>query len=259
MTNSKKSLGRIDVIGKHVYLEGYETPWRTGASTVMHAPSLRLVAAFEIGSSSLCYYADAKRVYIHAPGGYPECIEGAQPDDFRVLAPKNRYASQSQGKFFYGTKQIDYDPTDVELLGGYFVRTDMRVFFHFTRELVDVDLASFEVLHPDLVQVMAKDASRVFFRDVPIAAADATSFRFLGDCVRDDRPYYLNCDVNFYAIDKLRAYWICTAADEVVPIRSRQLDRFEFFVDVDRQNRGFARDGEYEYNAGKRRPLRKSD
>ena len=130
--------------------------------------------------------------------------------------------------------------------------------YGYTDPVVGADAATFTVLHADLVGSVAIDAQHVYYRNHIVTGADPDTFEFLPACVADDRAYYVDCDCTFYAKDQHRAYWVCTTADEIKPIKSKSLDCFTFFIDPARRNYGFARDAQYEYNAGKRKALPKT-
>ena len=84
------------------------------------------------------------------------------------------------------------------------------------------------------------------------------TFKFLPARVADDRAYYVNCGCTFYVKDRNRAYWICTTAAEIKPSNSKSLEYFTLLLDPARRDYGFARDAQYEYNAGKRKALPKT-
>ncbi len=259
---SRKVLGNIEIIGKDIYLSGYETPCKHPVCQRMDIPTLRLLATFPVRdsdyNSAIHYYADRQRVYIDVPGCYIDEIPGANPNDFHVFEQDSPKFSSSGGQFYYQSTPIPYDPRQGERIGGYYVRHLDTLYYWYTDPVIGADAATFTVLHADLVGSVAKDTQHVYYRNKIVAGADPDTFEFLPACVADDRAYYVNCDCTFYAKDQHRAYWVCTTAADIKPINSKSLDHFTFFVDPARRGYGFARDAQYEYNAGKRKPLPKA-
>jgi hypothetical protein len=261
----KKTIGNLFVIGNDIYLSGSDAPCRDTACRLMDAPTLKLLAKFPIPSrysdeseSAIYYYADQRRIYIDTPGHFIDELPGANPNDFRIFEQDSPRFSCSGEQFYYQASPIPYDPRAATLLGGYYVRHIDKIYHWFTDEVVGADAATFTVLHGDVVGHVAKDARYVYFRDAIVDGADPSTFTFLPTCVAEDRAYYCNWDVCFYAKDQHRAYWVCTTADEIKPILSKSLDRFSFYVDPNRNEYGFARDDLYEYNAGVRKRLPRS-
>ena len=258
----KKVIGNIEVIGKDICLSGYETPCKQPVCQRMDISTLRLLATCLVRDTdpgnAIHYYADGQRVYIDVPGYYIEEIPGANPNDFHVFKQDSAKFSQSGEHFYYQSTPIPYDPREGERIGGYYVRYLDTLYYGYTDPVVGADAATFTVLQADLVGSVAKDAQHVYYRNHIVTGADPDTFEFLPACVANDRAYYVDCDCTFYAKDQHRAYWVCTTADEIKPINSKSLDCFTFFIDPARRNYGFARDAQYEYNAGKRKALPKT-
>jgi DKNYY family len=257
-----KAIGDIVVVGHDIYLSGSDNPCRSPVCRLMHAPTLRVFAKFPIPSdysdestSAIYYYADQQRMYIAMPGCFIEEIPGANPSDFRIFEQDSPRFSCSGRQFYYQASPIAYDPRAAQLIGGYYVRHLDTIYHWFTNEVAGADAATFTVLHANVVGNVAKDANHVYFRAAIVDGADASTFTFLPACVAEDRAYYNNWDVCFYAKDKHRAYWVCTTSDAIKPIATNSLDRFSFYVDPARKEYGFARDDLYEYNAGVRKRL----
>jgi DKNYY family len=261
-----KAIGDLVVVGTDIYLAGSENPSRSAVCQLMDVATLRVFAKFPVPSDysdeserAIYYYADKQRMYIAMPGCYIEEIPGANPDDFRIFEKNSPRFSCSGGQYlqhYYQASPISYDPRAAQLLGGYYVRHLDTIYHCFTDEVAGADAATFTVLHGDVVGHVAKDAKHVYFRDAVVEGADAATFTFLPACVANDRAYYCDWDVCFYAKDKHRAYWVCTTSDAIKPIATKSLDRFSFYVDPKRKDYGFARDDLYEYNAGVRKRLK---
>jgi DKNYY family len=257
-----KTIGDIVVVGHDIYLSGSDNPCRSPVCQLMDASTLRLFAKFPVPSNysdesncAIYYYADQQRMYIAMPGCFIEEIPGANPEDFRIFEKDSPRFSCSGGQFYYQAIPITYDPRAAQLIGGYYVRHLNTIYHWFTNEVAGADAATFTVLHADVVGHVAKDANHVYFRAAIVDGADASTFTFLPACVAEDRAYYCNWDVSFYAKDRHRAYWVCTTSDAIKPIATKSLDRFTFYVDPARKEYGFARDDLYEYNAGVRKRL----
>jgi hypothetical protein len=265
------TIGDLLVVGNDIYLAGSDNASRLPARKLMDVATLRVFAKFPVPSdysdddsddysdelkSAIYYYADRQRMYIAVPGSFIEEIPGADPNDFHIFEQDSPKFSRSGRQFFYQASPIKYDPRAAERIGGYYVRHQDAIYHWFTDEVVGADVATFTVLHGDVVGHVAKDAKHVYFRGAILEGADAATFAFLPACVAEDRAYYRNWDVSFYAKDKYRAYWVCTTNKVIKPIETKSVDRFSFFVDPKRDDYGFARDDLFEYNADVRKRLK---
>ncbi|MFM2424106.1 MAG: hypothetical protein RLZZ70_495 [Candidatus Parcubacteria bacterium] len=195
-------------------------------------------------------YADFGDPYSLAP------IIGAKPKTFEIIPELGYEFSQSGNTFFYRHSKIAFDPRNAVTYrdihysqDSLYTRVDTNVYFNYSEKMPKVDTATFTVLSSNV----AKDKNHVYFRTKIINEADAPTFVILSECLQ--AQYYVNWEVCFYAKDKTYAYWVNTTSQHIKIIKTKSLDSFTFFVDEKRDNYGFAKDLEYEYNAGKRKKL----
>lgn len=72
------------------------------------------------------------------------------------------------------------------------------------------------------------------------------------DCIADDSPPYLECDIHFYAKDKNFAYFINVPFGFKI-IKTKDLSNFRFIV---RDGIGYGIDSNFYYEKGRRKKLK---
>lgn len=214
------------------------------------------------GVSEYGYYTDSVAVYYDLPGAGLGVLPNADPnEDFASLADECGSPSfiQIGDNFYYSGRQITFDPRIAVDLGGLYVGVQNKIYYAYVEEVVGVDIKTFETYtrindNSDLMGV-ARDRKYVYMRELPIPDADPETFHFLDACVGKERERYVECDVQFYAVDEEAAYFLSPTFNHVKRIKTKHLNQFRFYVDPARNNYGFATDGVYEYSAGKAKRL----
>lgn len=201
------------------------------------------------GFASTVYFEDKKHIYLESSFTSFCVLEEAKPDDFKVIDIKKGYTF-SNGNYYRHNDKMPFDLSKAKHLNDYHIQVDDQLYFGDVLLMENVDLGSFKIPYPDLIQNLAIDKNHVFFKGKIIPEANAQTFKILESCL--DGTYYLECDNAFYAKDDKYAYFIRTISNEVKIIKSKSLSDFHFKV-ID--ERGYAFDKEYSYYMGKRTKL----
>jgi hypothetical protein len=201
------------------------------------------------GFASTIYFTDQNHVYIQSAFTSFTIIEEAKPDNFKVIDSKKGYAF-SNGNYFRHDDKMPFDLSKGKHLNAYHIQVDDQLYFGDVRLIENVDLKSFVIPYPELIENLAQDKDHVFFKGKIVPEANPKTFKVLEGCL--DGTYYLECDNAFYAKDDQYAYFIRTISDEVKVIKTKSLNDFYFKV-ID--ERGYAFDKEYSYYMGKRTKL----
>lgn len=192
------------------------------------------------------YFTDINYVYVSSYMCPFSLIEGADPNSFQMLNISEGLARDMEADYYYDTK-LPYRIEDSVELNAYYRRVSDRIYYAYWMK-VDCDAQSFEIIH-SLVGNIGRDNEHVFYRDKIIEGADPKSFRFFVACTAPDRPYYLNWDIDFYAIDDNYVYFVSIPFN-VKTIKTHYLDSFEVFIENERL---YGRDKTYLYTRGKRK------
>ena len=201
------------------------------------------------GFASTIYFADKNHVYIQSAFTAFSIIEDAKPDDFKVIDIQKGYTF-SNGNYYRHDDKMHFDLSKAKHLNNYHIQVEDQLYFGDVKRIENVDLESFAIPHPELIENLAMDKNHVFFKGEIIPEADPKTFKILDGCL--DGIYYLECDNDFYAKDNKQAYFIRTISREVKVIKSKSLNDFHFKV---MDERGYAFDKEYSYYMGKRTKL----
>ncbi|SFD55445.1 DKNYY domain-containing protein [Flavobacterium phragmitis] len=201
------------------------------------------------GFASTVYFEDKNHIYIESAFTSFSILEDAKPEDFKVIDIQKGYTF-SDGNYYRHNDKMPFDLSKANHLNDYHIQVEDQLYFGDVKLIENVDLDSFTIPHPDLIQNLAMDKNHVFFKGEIIPKADRKTFKILDSCL--DGTYYLECDNAFYAKDSKYAYFIRTISNEVKVIKSKSLNDFHFKV-ID--ERGYAFDKEYRYYMGKRTKL----
>ncbi|WJS93983.1 DKNYY domain-containing protein [Flavobacterium johnsoniae] len=201
------------------------------------------------GFASTVYFEDKKHIYLESAFTSFCILENAKPDDFKIVDIQKGYTF-SNGNYYRHNDKMPFDLSKAKHLNDYHIQVEDQLYFGDVILIENVDLESFKIPYPDLIQNLAIDKNHVFFKGKIIPKANAQTFKILEGCL--DGTYYLECDNAFYAKDDKYAYFIRTINNEVKVIKSKSLNDFHFKV-ID--ERGYAFDNEYSYYIGKRTKL----
>ncbi|MFB9076558.1 DKNYY domain-containing protein [Flavobacterium procerum] len=193
------------------------------------------------------YFKDKTNVYISSYMCGFAVLENADPASFRILDFEKGFTADDSN-YFYFDERLPYDFSKAVILNNHYIKANQKIYSGYTNEIIGVDIESFGIPHPDLIENISKDKNHVYFRNKIIEDADPSSFHFLENCV-NNQEYYQECDNAFYAVDANFAWFIRTIAKEVKKIKSKSLSSFHFKV-IDEQ--GYAFDNEYQYYFGKK-------
>jgi len=137
------------------------------------------------------YAKDKSTVFFHAGMGRPRIIKGADATTFRWLGKD--YGGDAERVYLAGYLVGGADPATFKYLDGEYSCDRSRCFFG-TRLLRGVDSTSFAVVpygDGDNAPEFARDAHRVFYRDLEVTGADAGTFQ-----VKLGQPYPIGRDRN---------------------------------------------------------------
>jgi len=192
------------------------------------------------------YFKDANSVYIDSYMAHQAIIENAHPKNFQLLDIDNGYATSNGKDFWYGT-ELPYRISDMTPINESYQRVGDSIFFGHTHQ-IPCDSQTFEIIHPK-VSTVARDKNYVYFKSEIIKGACPKTFKFMEECIADDSPYYRECDIHFYAIDKKFAYFINVPFGFKI-IKTKDLSNFRFIV---KNGVGYGIDSNYYYEKGRRK------
>jgi hypothetical protein len=215
---------------------------------------------------TVSYYADKNSVYIDYENRGDLCrLPGAASADFMLIPPEqnqirndNRFFfSYSNGTFYYRSWVMLFDPRLVTDLGNDYYRDGNALYYGYYMQVAPgYDIDTFISLVPERQTATARDRYHIYYKGVVEPDIDTSSFTFLDACVARNRARYVNCDISFYATDKISVYYICPPFQtRIKKLHGVNIASLRFYVDPLRKNYGFASDGVYEYNAGIRKKL----
>lgn len=216
-----------------------------------HLPFLdlkTLEVIFEHPSITLTYFRDAHGVYIESFMGSFTSLEGANPVMFKII-DKDKGFSSDQFADYYFHERLPYRIADAKFLNEHYALANEKVYAGYLREVENVDLSTFEIIIPNLIENVAKDKNHIYFRDKVVEQANPKTFRFIDACIAADRPYYLDCSIDFYAKDDTYAYFVRTIARDFKVIKTKDLSNFDFKVI---NERGYAYDQLNVYSQGRK-------
>lgn len=195
-----------------------------------------------------CYFKDAHHVYIQSYRCPFTILEGADPNSFEVMDVSKGF-SCDKDHLYYFDSLLPYRMENLKLLNEHYALADGCLYAGYTQLIEGADVDSFVIPEPNLVSNVAKDKNHVYFRNRVVEGADPESFYFLSQCVEVSRPYYYNCDIDFYAKDNASAYFVKTISKAFKHIRPKNIADFRFEV-IDEQGYGY--DGKDYYYQGKK-------
>jgi hypothetical protein len=192
------------------------------------------------------YFVDKNHVYVNSYMCEFSIVSGANPNTFQVTDVAKGFGTDGDRDFWY-SDVLPYRLRDAETINDQYVRVNNRIYCGYLTQ-VECDTDTFEIIHPRVSNI-ARDKNHVFFKNDIIEGADAATFQFLEACVAQDRPYYSDGDIDFYATDNKRAYFVSTPF-LIKPINTKSLANFHFKIIDDE---GFAFDDQYVYTRGRRK------
>lgn len=196
-----------------------------------------LVASNDNGTH---YFKDKAKVYFKYYNK-EYVLEGAEPDNFKVLNIEQGLSTDTVRYYYYETI-IPFDLSKATIIDEYHTISNGKVFFCF-QEIQGADADSFTIIRENL----GKDKNYVYFKGKIVLGADSETFKILEGCI--DCEYYEEMNHTFYAKDKSFAYYINASGKIVKPIKSKSLSEFRFEII---NEKGFCFDKEYRYYFGKR-------
>lgn len=199
--------------------------------------------------STFHYFKDKHHIYLESYMNSFAILPDADPANFQILDFEKGMANSGNSDYLF-EKKLPYRFSEYEPIAGLYQKIGDKIFCFYHHELQGADVSTFEVLHPEQIENVAKDKNQVYFRDQVVPGADAATFEFLSECF--DSDYYRERDHTYYAKDKNVAYYVDNMAKEFRVIRTKDLSNFHFKV-VDEL--GYAFDGQYQYLFGKRKKM----
>lgn len=113
---------------------------------------------------------------------------------------------------------------------------------------MDCDADTFEIVDTrEYHKTVFRDKNHIYHKGKILEGANPNTFHFIENCINESlRPYYINCDIHYYAKDDQFAYFV-DSVNTIKTIKTKDIDGFDFKV-VDDQ--GIAFDKDYEYYRG---------
>lgn len=192
------------------------------------------------------YFKDKNAVYLDSYMCGETIIENADPNDFKILDINKGYAT-SNGKDFCYDDELPYKLSEIEYINKLYKKVGNTIYCGYTTEL-PCDLETFEIVHKN-VHTVARDKNHVYYKNEIIEGADPETFRFMEECVADDKPPYLQDDIHFYAKDKNYAYFINSPFLYKI-IRTKDVNKFSFVI---KDGIGYGKDPNFYFEKGIRR------
>ncbi|MBU3026357.1 MULTISPECIES: DKNYY domain-containing protein [Zobellia] len=209
--------------------------------------SFSLIEANE--AENTIYFKDKKAVYLKSYMCGFATLPNADPNDFQIVDIDNGYSTSGESDYWYEDK-LPYALSEMIPINGCYQRVKDTIFFGHTRK-VACDVDTFEQVHPK-VQTLFKDKDHLYFKNEIVEGANPDTFEFLEECIGEDAPYYLECDIHYYAKDDKYAYFV-NAPFGIKVIKTKDLKNFRFEV-IDEI--GYGRDSNYRYEKGRRKKIK---
>lgn len=210
------------------------------------------ISSFELidanKSENTFYFKDKAAVYLDSYMCSNSVIKNANPENFSILDIDKGYTSSGNIDFWYET-ELPYALSELVRINGSYQKVGDSIYFGHINKL-SCDVESFKIINPK-IETVAKDDNNVYFKSEIIEGANPETFHFLEQCVGEHSPYYLQCDIHFYAKDDKYAYFI-NSPFEFKIIKTKSLDDFTFIV---RDDIGYGIDSTYYYKKGRRKRL----
>lgn len=199
-------------------------------------------------SENTFYFKDKNSVYIDSYMADQVIIEDANPDSFNLIDIDLGY-STSNGKDYWYDFELPYTLHDLVHINQSYQKVGNSIYFGHIQK-VACDSETFEIIN-EKAPTVARDKNHVYFKSDIIEGANPQTFKFIEDCIADDSPHYLECDIHFYAKDDTFAYFINVPFGFKI-IRTKDLNNFKFIV---KDGIGYGIDSTYYYEKGKRKKL----
>lgn len=194
------------------------------------------------------YFKDKNAVYLKSYMCGFEILPEANPNNFRIIDIDNGYATSGESDYWYDSK-LPYSLSEMTSINGCYQRVGDAIYYgHTVRMTCDVD--TFEQVHPK-VDTLFKDKDHLYFKSDIVEGANPATFQFLEECIGENSPYYLECDIHFYAKDDQYAYFV-NKPFGIKVIKTKDLENFKFEV-ID--GIGYGRDSKYRYEKGRRKRI----
>lgn len=207
--------------------------------------SFELIQSYKTSTN---YFKDKNNVYIDSYMNRDfSILEGANPNDFKILDIKKGYASSIDIDYCYDFK-LPYHFKDITFLeGDSYQKVGNQIYFNFTQKL-DCDADTFEIVDKrEYYKTVFKDKNHIYHKGKIVENINPQAFHFIENCINESlRPRYTNCDIHFYAKDDKFAYFV-DSVDKIKTIKTKDLKGFDFKV-IDGE--GIAFDKYYEYYRG---------
>ena len=199
------------------------------------------------------YFKDKNNVYIDSYMNKDlQILEDANPKDFKILDIENGYSTSGKADYWYDVK-IPFRLKDADNFGGsFYQKVGNQVFFSFVNKL-NCDTDTFEIVDErEHHKTVFRDKNHIYHKGKILDGANPATFRFIENCINENlRPYYVNCDIHYYAKDDRYAYFV-DSVNTIKRIKTKDVNGFNFQV-VD--GKGIAFDKEYEYHRGIRKKI----
>lgn len=210
------------------------------------------LATFEMieanSSENTFYFKDANSIYLDSYMTGQVKIDNAHPKNFQLIDIDKGYTTSNDRDFWYGT-ELPYRISNITPINESYQRVDDSIFFGHTHQL-PCDTQTFEIINSK-VSTVARDKNYVYFKSEIIEGACPKTFKFMEDCIADDSPQYLECDIHFYAKDEKFAYFINVPFGFKI-IKTKDLSNFRFIV---KDGTGYGIDSNYIYEKGRRKKI----
>ncbi|SHJ71165.1 DKNYY domain-containing protein [Pseudozobellia thermophila] len=194
------------------------------------------------------YFKDKNAVYLESYMCGSTILPDASPNNFKILDIENGYSTSGEIDYWYESK-LPYSLSEMTPINECYQRVGDAIYYgHTVRMTCDVD--TFEQVHPK-VDTLFKDKDHLYFKSEIVEGANPATFQFLEECIGEDAPYYLECDIHYYAKDDQYAYFV-NEPFGIKVIKTRDLENFRFEV-IDEI--GYGRDSKYRYEKGRRKKI----
>ena len=209
--------------------------------------SFSLIEANE--AENTIYFKDKNAVYLKSYMCGFTILPEASPNNFRIIDIDNGYSTSGEFDYWYESK-LPYALSEMTPINESYQRVGDSIFFAHTIKMT-CDVNTFEQVHPKVATVF-KDKGNLYFKNEIVEGANPATFHFLEDCIGNNSPYYLECDIHFYAKDDKQAYFV-NEPFGIKIIKTKDLENFRFEV-IDEI--GYGRDSNYRYEKGRRKKVK---
>ncbi|MFD1770350.1 DKNYY domain-containing protein [Sphingobacterium suaedae] len=172
---SRRALGHHFFVVDNTFILHFDRKVYQKFYADMDFESLEIVQS---NGSTCHYFRDKQAVYVESYMNRFAVLPDADPADFHLLDFENGWSRSGVNDYVFDEK-LPHRFDAYQALSPYYQRVDQTIYFGFTREVINADVASFEVLYGNRVKNVAKDKYHVYFREQVVEEADAATFHFL--------------------------------------------------------------------------------